>query len=380
MKMEQRWIILTFAFFMGFSYLFALQSYAPIIPQVIEEFDISHAEASLPMSLASLAGVFLALPTWVFIFRWGHKKIGALGLVICSMGGMISSLSGSFLLIVLGRVVLGIGGILIVVVSFSIIANWFPKEQGGRAMGIKGLEMPIATILALNLLPIVIAIHGWRISFFIYTVVLIISTAFFILFFREKPLREPRVKMFEGLWNKQMWLLAIIWGFTSMSSMGYSTWAGTFFIELWKIPVNLAFFMASILMITAVPLSPFIGYLSDRLGKRRIFIIVSSLLMGISLILIPILPGSLLYLAITLLAISSFRAPIIFALTSEILPRESAGLGFGILFICSSIGMFIGPSLVGFVKDLFPGGGPAFFTMGAFSFLTLICTKFLKTR
>jgi len=332
------------------------------------------------MSLASLAGIFLALPTWVFIFRWGHKKIGALGLVICSIGGMISSLSGSFLLIVLGRVILGIGGILVIVVSFSIIANWFPREHSGRAMGIKGLEWPIATILALNLLPIVIAIHGWRISFFIYTVILIISTASFILLFREKPLREPRVKMFEGLWNKQMWLLAIIWGFSNMSVIGYSTWAGTFFTELWKIPVNLAFFMASILMIVQIPLSPFMGFMSDRLGKRRILIMASSLLMGISFILIPILPGSLLYLGIALLAISNFRAPIIFALTSEILPRERAGLGFGILFICSSIGMFVGPSLVGFVKDLFPGGGPAFFTMSAFSFLALICTKFLKTR
>lgn len=130
--MEQRWMILTFAFFMGFSYLFSLQSYPPMIPQVMEEFDISHAEASLPMSLASLAGVFLALPTWMFIFRWGHKKIGVLGLVICSIGGMISFLSGSFLLIVLGRAILGIGGILVIIVSFSIVANWFPREQGGK--------------------------------------------------------------------------------------------------------------------------------------------------------------------------------------------------------------------------------------------------------
>jgi len=378
--MEQRWMILTFAFFMGFSYLFALQSYPPMIPQVMEEFDISHAEASLPMSLASLAGIFLALPTWMFISRWGHKKIGALGLVICSMGGMISSLSGSFLLIVLGRVILGIGGILVIVVSFSIVANWFPREHGGRAMGIKGLEMPIATILALNLLPIVIAIHGWRISFFVYTVILIISTAFFILFFREKPLREPRVKMFEGLWDKQMWLLGVIWGLTSLSIITYTTWAGAFFIEIWKMPVNLAFFMASVPRFAQIPLSPLIGSMSDRLGRRKIFIIVSSLLIGISLFLIPILPGSLLYLAIALLAISSFRAPIIFALTSEILPRERAGLGFGILFIFSSTGTFLGPSLVGFVKDLFPDGGPAFFTMSAFSFLALICTKFLKTR
>ncbi|MDH5707236.1 MAG: MFS transporter [Candidatus Aminicenantes bacterium] len=378
--MKQKWMILTLAFFMAFSYFFVLQSYPPMIPQVMEEFDLSHVNASLPMSLVSLAGIFLALPTWAFIFRWGLKKIGALGLVICSIGGMISSLGSSFLLIVLGRVILGIGGVLIIVVSFSIVANWFTKEEGGRAMGIKGLDLPIATILALNLLPIVITIHGWRASFTVSTVLLIISTAFFIFLFREKPLRESGTKMFEGIWNKQMWLLGITWSFVTISIVAYSTWAGTFFIELWKIPVNVAFFMASILMIGMILLSAPIGYLSDRLGKRKIFLIFSFLLMGISLILIPILPGSFLYLAIALLAISGFSAPIIHALTPEILPRERAGLGFGILFTCSFIGTFIGPILVGFVKDLFPGGGPAFFTMGAFPLLSLICTKFLKVR
>ncbi|MFX0207770.1 MAG: nitrate/nitrite transporter [Candidatus Hodarchaeota archaeon] len=378
--MEQRWMILTLAFFMAFSYFFAFQSYPPMIPQVMEEFDISHVEASLPMSLVSLTGIFLALPTWAFIFRWGPKKIGALGLVICSIGGTISSLSNSFLPIVLGRVILGIGGVLIIVVSFSIVANWFPREQSGRAMGIKGLDMPIAAILALNLLPIVITIHGWRTSFTVSTVLLIISTIIFILLFREKPLRGHGTKMFEGIWNKQMWLLGITWCFITMTLVAYSTWAGPFFIELWGIPVNVAFFMASVLMIGMILLSPPIGYLSDRLGKRRIFIIFSFLLMGISLILIPILPGSFLYLAIALLAISGFSAPIIHALTPEILPRERAGLGFGILFTCSFIGIFIGPILVGFVKDLFPGGGPAFFTMGALPFLSLICAKFLKVR
>lgn len=378
--MKQKWIILALSLFIGFSSLFSIYSYPPMIPQVMEEFDLSYVEASLPMSLVGLAGFFFALPTWALIFRWGLKKIGALGLVICSIGGMISSLGGSFLLIVLGRVILGIGVMVVFVVSLSMIANWFPRRESGSAMGVKGLEMPIATVLTLNLFPIVIAIHGWRASFIISTGLLIISTAFFILLFKEKPLREPRAKMFEGMWNKQMWLLGMIWGLTTMSIVAYSTWAGPFFIELWKMPVNVAFFMASILMITAIPLWPLIGIMSDRLGKRKIFIIVSSLLMGISLILMPILPGAFLYLAIALLAVSSFRVPIIFALTPEIFPRKNAGLGFGILFMCSQIGVFLGPSLVGFVKDLFPGGEAAFFTMGAFSFLVLICTKFLKAR
>lgn len=351
-----------------------------MIPQVMEEFNLSYAIASLPMSLVGLVGFFFALPTWVLMFRWGLKKIGTLGLFIGIIGGMISSLGGSFLLIVFGRILLGFGTTVAFIVSFSMIVDLFSSRESGIAMGIKGLEMPVAAVLTLNLIPIVIAIHGWRASFIISTCLLIISTAFFILLFKEKPLRKSRAKMFRGVWNKQMWLLGLIWSFTMMGISAYSTWAGTFFIDIWEMPVNVAFFMASILMITAIPLWPLIGIISDRLGRRKIFIIVSSFLMGISLILMSILPGTLLYLPIALLAVSSFSVPIIFALTSEILPKEQAGLGFGILFMCSNVGVSLGTILVGFVEDLFPLSGVAFFLMGVFSFLALLCVKFLKVR
>jgi MFS family permease len=247
-------------------------------------------------------------------------------------------------------------------------------------MGIKGLDMPVATVVALNFLPLVAASYGWRASFAASTLLLLASTAVFILLFEDRPLGNSAAKMFEGLWNRQMWLLGAVWCFVNMGTIAYSTWAGTFFLQLKGVPAHLAFFMAGILMLTALPLNPVVGTLSDRLGKRKIFITLSMALMGVSFTLIAFLSLPLLFSAVVLLGFSAFYAPVIFASTSELLPEEKAGLGFSILFTCGFAGTFLGPFLVGYIQDAFPGGTPSFLAMAVFSVSALMCSRLLKVR
>lgn len=377
--MERKWKILSFSFLISFSYTFATYSYPPMIPRVMEEFNLSHVMASLPMSIVVIAGIFLALPSWILLSKWGFRKMGIVGLSICSLGGLISTIGSSFLSILIGRAILGVGGIFVIVLGFSMVAEGFPSVEKGRAMGIKSMDRPLSTVIALNVLPFVIAMFGWEQGFTIYTSLLIFSTIVFILFFEEEnPLEKTGENLFDGIWNKQMWLLGLIMALVTISVTGYTTWAGVFFIEEWGLSDNLAFFLASIIMITAIPLSPLIGFLSDKLEKRKIFLILASVLMGISFILIPLVPSSYFYLAIAVLAISSFGPPIIFALTSEFLPRKRSGLGFGILFTCNYAGVFSGPLIVGYIKDIFIEAEPAFLTMSVFPFLALIFTVFLR--
>ena len=214
--MKQERVIFVIAFFSSFSFLFARNSYPPLIPQIIEEFTLSYVEASLPMSIVTLSGVFLSLLTWVLIFKWGVKKIGFLSLVICSVGSGITVLSNSFTWLVFGRFLLGFGGTFVAIINFSILPQWFSEKDLGRVMGIKGLDMPLATIISLNLLPLITASYSWRISLLLSMVSLIISTLLFLLFMKDKNTQQIRMTLFDGLWNRQMWLLGVTWCFFTM--------------------------------------------------------------------------------------------------------------------------------------------------------------------
>lgn len=378
--MEKSWMVLGCSFLIAFSYLFSIYIYPPMIPYFIKEFNLSYTEASFPMSLLALPPIFLALPSWLIIFRMGLKKAGILGLLICGISQLAVFLADLFIVIVLGRIIFGFGAILLAVVSYSMIAGYYPKEKQGLAMGVKSADMPIAVTVTSFLFPALIATYGWKFGFITSALLLFVSTALFLFLFTDKKAHLTNNRVFEGFYNKDIWLLGMAWGFSSMSQAAFSTWAGTFFADFRKIPVSLAFSLVSVYYLTQIPLNFLMGQLSDKAGKRKKFITIPLLVSACSFLVISIVPANLLfYLVFALLSASSFRAPF-FAVVPEILINEEAGLGFSILFTFGYIGILLGPFLVGLVQDLFPGGFFVFSTMGFFSFMAFLFMNFVETR
>ncbi|MFQ5762731.1 MAG: MFS transporter, partial [Candidatus Bathyarchaeia archaeon] len=123
----------------SFSYFFALQSIPPVIPQIMGELDLAYGEAGLLMSTVAVTGAALSLLGWPMIARWGIKKTTTACLVVCVAGTIIVFSGGSYIQLILGRAVLGVGGGLVTVSSFAIVALWFQGRDTGRAMGFKAI-------------------------------------------------------------------------------------------------------------------------------------------------------------------------------------------------------------------------------------------------
>jgi len=379
--MERKWLMLAVSLFTGVSYFFAMQSVPPVIPQIMNFFKVSHAEAGLLMLLAALPAAVLALPTGLFVVRWGPKKVCSLGLLISTSGALLTFLAGSFIVLGIGRLILGSGGILVIISTYSGITEWFSRQELGKAQGILTLNMPIAVVVCLNLFPMVASSFGWKAVFLIATVTLGVGGLVYAFLFQEKIKIEQTTWTSIGLKNRQAWLLGAVWGLFVLVYQSYVTWAGTFFMELKNIPSSIAFFMASLVTLTAILLGPVAGAFSDRIGKRKIFLMAASLSMCVSFLLIPSLTLPLLFLPVILLAVStSLLPPALYALPSEILSPSLVGVAYGIMFTCWSFGVSTGPAFVGYIRDNFPGEVPIYLALAAFSFLALICASRLKTR
>ncbi len=123
--------------------------------------------------------------------------------------------------------------------------------------------------------------------------------------------------------------------------------------------------------------SPFVGWVSDRQGRKK-FIIAG--LLGYAVI-------SFFYVlstnAPTLILIRFFHGlasllvvPIAMALTADIAPKQKLGLYMGTLNMAVMLGLAVGPALGGIIKDHF-GINVAFYAMAILALLTCVLVVFL---
>jgi MFS family permease len=378
-----RWVILFIAFLAAFAFIFSMQAMPPLMSAIMEEYHITHATASLLILVVALPAVFLSIPGGVFVDKYGVKKLGSIGLFLICIGGLVSAFSTSYMFLIIGRTVIGLGGAITFVSAFTLVAQTFSMGERGLAMGIFGLNMPLATIISFNILGRIEFAYTWRSSLFIPLMTSVVVFFIWIVFITERPvsLKENRSQFsFSGLRNLQIWILGFIWASFNMAAISFTTWGPKLFEDFWGMLSTHSNFLASLLMFGAL-VTPLTGYVSDRLGKHRLLIVIPSVGMAISFFLIPALSGEGLFLLVVFLGlISAFIPPAVFALPPEILDKNSVGLGYGVLNTCLNVGVIVGPLIVGVVIDITHSVMIIFSTMTVFAILTVLLAFGLKVK
>ena len=78
------------------------------------------------------------------------------------------------------------------------IANWFPRQEVGRAVGFTNAGQPLGAAIAAPIVGLVGLNFGWRIAFIVIAALGFIWVASWLLLFRDKPEQHPRVSREES--------------------------------------------------------------------------------------------------------------------------------------------------------------------------------------
>jgi EmrB/QacA subfamily drug resistance transporter len=105
----------------------------------------------------------------------GRKKLYVSGFIVFTIGSVLCGLSATGVQLLLFRFVQSIGGALLVANSTPIVADAFPKNELGKAMGINGMIISVAAVIGPILGGIFIN-FGWRYIFFINIPIGLIGT------------------------------------------------------------------------------------------------------------------------------------------------------------------------------------------------------------
>lgn len=379
-----KWIILFSSFYSFVAYAFAFQGAAPLFGAIMEEFKISNMEAGLLMSVVLVPGIFLSLPAGLLVGRYGVRRIGLVSLICITLSSLVTTTANSFFVLVIGRLILGIGGAFIVTTTPAMIAQWFAKQELGKVMGIFSINMPLSTAAAFPIATVAMLQYGWRSAFYVSLAIGVTTTAVFAAVVKEGPFSDQKgsANIRKAITNFEIWKVGFVWLFFNAAALSFTTWAPTLLVQYQNVPRVQASFLATLLMWAAIVCVPFFGFISDRTRRRKLFAILGTFLMTITFAMMAYTSDLTLIILLTAIlgVMAAMVPPVISALPAEILGPGLASIGFGITGICLSIGAASAQPLVGFILDVTKSYTLSLLGIATLSAIGTITAYAMKTR
>jgi MFS family permease len=381
-----RWAVLFASFFAFVVWAFVFQLVPPLLDTFQRYFTVDQAQSGLLMSMVVIPGIFLALPAGFIVNRYGFRSLGILSIASVAVGSLTTALADTFLVALLGRFILGLGGAFLIVGAPTIIPQWFSPKEMGKAMGIYGTNMPVATIIAFPTATVLAQNFGWRYPFYIGTAVSLACALIFAVTVREGPLKGEagsfRIEEVENAAKSvEVWKVSLVWLFFEATALAYLTWAPELFHTFKGLERFYASILAIVLMIFAMFFVPLFGWASDRLGRRKPLIVAGSICMALSLIAISYASDLPMLAFVGTLGISaSMVPPLVMAIVAENLPPRLSGIGFSIITLCQNVGITLSAPLAGYLLQSTQSLQLTFFGISLFSFAGAVTALTIKTK
>ncbi len=375
-----RWVALSLAFSLAFIEHILLFSYSPLIPDVVEGFGLSYAEAGAVFSICIAMLILLRIPWGVVVDKIGLRASGTLASAFMAAGGLLRCYAPTYATFLAANALLGVGVAVVVLVLPRVVAKWFPPKETGFATWLYVSGFAIGSIAALALTPIIQAsLLSWRATLAVYGWVALVFT--FIWFALAK---EPRSAgaggdehllqgLKEVLGKRDTWLLTALFIFSGGCYDTYVTWLPTI-LEARGIPHQQAGVYASAVPIGFLFSAPLMGFLSDKVGLRKPFIYGFAPIAAFSIALTYAMPIEVIWVApfVTGFAILGMFS-VTMAMAAEnpyLLPYVSTAVG--VISSVGNLGSFLFPMAVGYVRDVTGSFYGATLLLGAVPLLGIV--------
>jgi MFS family permease len=159
-SMINRWNALALLFTVRLAMAFQFQAVAALAPSIMHTYGIGVGDIGLLIGLYLSPGILLAIPGGTIGRRFGDKQAVLAGLVLMTAGGLLMVLLDGWWPQVAGRILAGIGGVILNVLMSKMITDRFAGREIATAMGIFVNSWPVGIALALVILPWIDAFFG----------------------------------------------------------------------------------------------------------------------------------------------------------------------------------------------------------------------------
>lgn len=393
-KTASAWVVVIICFFGGFALANVQNKVPPVIDNVMLFFNIGETDAGWLTSVFTIMGLITAIPASQLMRRFGAKKMGVIALACAAIGSLIGAFADTLTLLMITRVIEGVGVGIIAVVGPAVISMWFPAEKRGLPMGLWGSWMMCSQTL-LFLIGGGLANWGgwqgvWWFTFAFCVIVLILYT----WKVQEPPEGVPNYAddndeneefhFFEAFKTPSVWMVTLYGTIFCFCCFGFATYISLYWAEAFyggdMGPSNL---WVSFIYAIEIPIVIFIGWILNHisLGKRRLVGVVGFILYAFILFVCFRMTDPMLLLPFAIIyPFLEGSIPTVYwtLVPSTVKKPEYAVTAIGILNVGLNIGTLLGPPITGYFIENF-GWAEATIPLAVMSLLGAIAGFFIKT-
>jgi MFS family permease len=367
MLMPGRWSVLALLFAVRATMGFQYQSVAALSPLIARDWGVGHAEIGLLVGLYLAPGIALAYPGGAVGRRFGDKNVVLAGIALMVAGGAIMAFFPSWEAQIEGRLVAGMGGVLLNVLMSKMLTDWFAGHEIATAMAVFVNSWPVGIALALVVLPVVAETLGVPGAYLFATLPIALGMAALAMWYSAPPVQAAAVSDDEGgplvgVPLRATAVAGILWGLYNIGFAMLFAFGPAMLVERnWS--VTKAGAASSIVLWLAMISVPLGGFLADRLRLYGAFI-VSGCLASAVLLLLAARDDNVVLLFVALGFICGLPAGPIMSLPARVLTPQMRAVGMGLFFTVFYAAMVLGPALGGWVA-MWTGRAASAFDFGA---------------
>ncbi|MGD0099524.1 MAG: MFS transporter [Acidobacteriota bacterium] len=374
----------------------------PVMIIVKNAFKLTDPQSGDLMSIFSIMGFVLAVPAGFILKRFGIKLTGLVSVGAVTIGSAVGALATTARMLFVGRFIEGVGMGLIMVAAPLAISLWFPAQKRALPTGLWASSVGIGNVATLLFAPTLAVAYGWQSVWWAGAGFSALAFIIFAILFRlpkkeemyEAPAPaaaagEKPPSLLKGMANRSFWMISIAFGCYNLVVMAMCSFLPTFLqiergysLTFERGVLMNASFVTAFIMMASIFSGPGGGRMSDRLGKRKMMVLIPYILMTLTF-LVPftvtgwMIPAYMLLFGI----VGGPLAPVLLASVPEVAAKpQLIGIGMSVAALGQNIGMYIGPALFIRIQVATHSWAAAGYWMIPICIVGIIATCFIKVR
>jgi len=283
-----RWVVLLVYVIINVLMQIQWIAFAPITSEAVAFYNVPALQIDLLSLIFMVVYIFISFPASYIIDTWGIRIGIGIGAALMGVFGFMKGLYGAnYDMVIIAQIGIAIGQPFVLNSVTKVGVRWFPLHERATQAGIAVLAQFVGIIIAMALTPPLFKMYGMQKMLMIYGIITLAGAVIFILFNREHPPTPPcppghdeRIAVFAGLKHilkqKDMIYLIIVFFIALGIFNAVTTWVEQI-ISPRGFTITEAGIAGALMMIGGIIGASILPPLSDKLRKRKIFILIATI-------------------------------------------------------------------------------------------------------